>query len=144
MESIMKKKLFLLSLLLVASASTHCYWGYRGYGWGPGYGFGLGWGAGIYSPYYAPYYYHPYPYYAPPARSVSPAELENAKQQGQLDALKSENDRKEKELEKKRNDKLNRERKQLEADQREQLRIKRQKELDEYDEGSTDSELYDE
>jgi len=101
MEFIMKKKLFVFGLLLALSASTHSYWGYRGYGWGPAYGFGLGWGAGIYSPYYAPYY-HPYPYYAPPARPTSAAEIENAKLQGQAEALKAENDRKEKELEMKR------------------------------------------
>ncbi len=131
----MKKKLFLLSLLLAATASTHCYWGRGGYGWGPGFGWGVGWGlgyGGLYAPYYNPYYY-PHPYYAPPVRPANPADIENAKQQGQLDALKSENDRKEKELEKKRRNKLDAERKQLEADHREQLKIKRQQELDEYD-----------
>jgi hypothetical protein len=132
----MKKKLLIFSLLLTASVSTSCYWGYGGYGWGGGYGFGWGLGAAaLYGPLYNPYYYHPYPYYAPPAQPINPATIANIKDQSKLNALKAENNRKERELEAKRRDKLNAERKQLEADRRKELKIQRQQELDSYDNG---------
>jgi len=133
----MKKKLLLFSLILLASASTNCYWG-RGYG---GYGLGLGWGLGAatlaygpyYAPYYNPYYYRPYPYYAPPApRSIHPAVTENIKDQGRLEALKTENNRKERALETKRSQSLNTERKNLDAQHREKRKIERKQELDNY------------
>ena len=136
----MKKKLLLLSLLLTGSASTQCYWGYAGYG---GFGLGLGWGVGVstlaygpyYGPYYAPYYYHPYPYYAPPApQPIHPTVTANIKEQGKLEALKTENDRKERELQNKRRQQLNDEQKHIDAQRREKRKRERQQELDNYDE----------
>ena len=100
-------------IILCSTSSSYSYYG-GGAGFGVGVGVGLGTAALAGAPYYgygyygSPYYGYGYPYYGYPyhhchhchhRRYIDPRDIENARQQGELKAIRAENDRKERELE---------------------------------------------